>query len=332
MRLFGGDRIQKYMDRFGLEDDEALEAGLLSKTIENAQKKVEGKNFGIRKYVLQYDNVMNKQREIIYSQRRMVLDGEDLKGYIMGMMEELVDGIIDPVTMESRYPEEWDFDAMSVDLCKINPLFKEALVYTDEEKLDLTPESLKEDVKETFRKIYDDKEAEIGAEHMREAERMILLRVVDNRWMDHIDAMDQLKNGIGLRALGQQDPTAAYASEGFAMFDEMVADIREETVKYCYSMTLQTKTERRNAVTISITRKDDYEDEEMEQAAQERRAMARMDRKGKNAGGMPQEAPKEDKKENHTPIRRDHPKIGRNDPCPCGSGKKYKNCHGRFEN
>ena len=332
MRLFGGDRIQKYMDRFGLEDDEALEAGLLSKTIENAQKKVEGKNFGIRKYVLQYDNVMNKQREIIYSQRRMVLDGEDLKGYIMGMMEELVDGIIDPVTMESRYPEEWDFDAMSVDLCKINPLFKEALVYTDEEKLDLTPESLKEDVKETFRKIYDDKEAEIGAEHMREAERMILLRVVDNRWMDHIDAMDQLKNGIGLRALGQQDPTAAYASEGFAMFDEMVADIREETVKYCYSMTLQTKTERRNAVTISITRKDDYEDEEMEQAAQERRAMARMEKKGKNAGGMPQEAPKEDKKENHTPIRRDHPKIGRNDPCPCGSGKKYKNCHGRFEN
>lgn len=332
MRLFGGDRIQKYMDRFGLEDDEALEAGLLSKTIENAQKKVEGKNFGIRKYVLQYDNVMNKQREIIYSQRRMVLDGEDLKGYIMGMMEELVDGIIDPVTMESRYPEEWDFDAMSVDLCKINPLFKEALVYTDEEKLDLTPESLKEDVKETFRKIYDDKEAEIGAEHMREAERMILLRVVDNRWMDHIDAMDQLKNGIGLRALGQQDPTAAYASEGFAMFDEMVADIREETVKYCYSMTLQTKTERRNAVTISITRKDDYEDEEMEQAAQERRAMARMEKKGKNAGGMPQEAPKEEKKENHTPIRRDHPKIGRNDPCPCGSGKKYKNCHGRFEN
>ena len=332
MRLFGGDRIQKYMDRFGLEDDEALEAGLLSRTIENAQKKVEGKNFGIRKYVLQYDNVMNKQREIIYSQRRMVLDGEDLKGYIMGMMDELVDGIIDPVTMESRYPEEWDFDAMSVDLCKINPLFKEALVYTDEEKLDLTPESLKEDVKETFRKIYDDKEAEIGAEHMREAERMILLRVVDNRWMDHIDAMDQLKNGIGLRALGQQDPTAAYASEGFAMFDEMVADIREETVKYCYSMTLQTKTERRNAVTISITRKDDYEDEEMEQAAQERRAMARMEKKGKNAGGMPQEAPKEDKKENHTPIRRDHPKIGRNDPCPCGSGKKYKNCHGRFEN
>ena len=329
MRLFGGDRIQKYMDRFGLEDDEALEAGLLSRTIENAQKKVEGKNFGIRKYVLQYDNVMNKQREIIYSQRRMVLDGEDLKGYIMGMMEELVDSIIDPVTMESRYPEEWDFDAMSVDLCKINPLFKEALVYTDEEKLDLTPETLKEDVKETFRKIYDDKEAEIGAEHMREAERMILLRVVDNRWMDHIDAMDQLKNGIGLRALGQQDPTAAYASEGFAMFDEMVADIREETVKYCYSMTLQTKTERRNAVTISITRKDEYEDEEMEQAAQERRAMARM---AKNGGGMPQEAPKEDKKENHTPIRRDHPKIGRNDPCPCGSGKKYKNCHGRFEN
>ena len=323
MRLFGGERIQRYMEKFGLEDDEALEAGLLSKTIENAQKKVEGKNFGIRKYVLQYDNVMNKQREIIYSQRRMVLDGEDLREYIMGMMEELVDGIIDPVTMESRYPEEWDFDAMSVDLCKINPLFKEALVYTEDEKMNLTPEILKEDVKDTFRKIYEEKEKEIGAEHVREAERMILLRVVDNRWMDHIDAMDQLKNGIGLRALGQQDPTAAYASEGFAMFDEMVADIREETVKYCYSMTLQTNTERKNAVTIAITRKDEYEDEEQQQLAQEKRA--------RGGNGMPPVRPQEEKKENHEPIRRDHPKIGRNDPCPCGSGKKYKNCHGRFE-
>ena len=323
MRLFGGERIQRYMEKFGLEDDEALEAGLLSKTIENAQKKVEGKNFGIRKYVLQYDNVMNKQREIIYSQRRMVLDGEDLREYIMGMMEELVDGIIDPVTMESRYPEEWDFDAMSVDLCKINPLFKEALVYTEDEKMNLTPEILKEDVKDTFRKIYEEKEKEIGAEHVREAERMILLRVVDNRWMDHIDAMDQLKNGIGLRALGQQDPTAAYASEGFAMFDEMVADIREETVKYCYSMTLQTNTERKNAVTIAITRKDEYEDEEQQQLAQEKRA--------RGGNGMPPVRPQEEKKENHEPIRRDHPKIVRNDPCPCGSGKKYKNCHGRFE-
>ncbi|MBR2389366.1 MAG: SEC-C domain-containing protein, partial [Mogibacterium sp.] len=163
----------------------------------------------------------------------------------------------------------------------------------------------------------EEKEAEIGSEQMREVERMILLRVVDNRWMDHIDAMDQLKDGIGLRGIGQQDPAVAYAQEGFAMFDEMVADIREETVKFCYNVTVTTKTERRNVVSGNTSAaKEEYRDDTAAQA------------KAKG-GNMPAAAPKADKTGKQETIRRDMPKVGRNDPCPCGSGKKYKNCCGR---
>lgn len=313
MRLFGGERMQRIVERVGLEDDEALEAGMLSKSIENAQKKVEGKNFGIRKYVLQYDNVMNKQREIIYKQRRMVLDGEDVKGYIMGMLDELIDGIVDPVVMESKFPEEWDLDRIREDLAKITPEFR-GRPYDDDSIRGLDAEILKDDIREEFTGLYAVKEEEVGEERMREVERMILLRVVDNRWMDHIDAMDQLKSGIGLRALGQQDPAVAYATEGFAMFDEMIADIREETVKYCFNVSIETNTERRNVVAVGNSRKDEYEDD--------------TPRPQMNHGG-PAAAPQAHKETVNTPITRDKPKIGRNDPCPCGSGKKYKNCCGK---
>ncbi|MBQ6622126.1 MAG: preprotein translocase subunit SecA [Mogibacterium sp.] len=314
MRLFGGERMQKMVETVGLEDDEAIEAKMLSRSIENAQKKVEGKNFGIRKYVLQYDNVMNKQREIIYGQRRMVLDGENIKEYILNMMRELVDGIVDPVTMESRFAEEWDLDAIYDALDKITPAYRELLpAFTEEDRLDMTADSLKDAIKDAFVKVYDAKEAEVGSERMREVERMVMLRVVDNRWMDHIDAMDQLKSGIGLRAYGQEDPAVAYASEGFAMFDEMVADIREETVKFCYNVTVTTRTERRSVVKTQKSSKEDYVDEE--QAAQHRRG--------------PAAAPKPSDDRKQETVRRDTPKVGRNDPCPCGSGKKYKNCCGR---
>ncbi len=314
MRLFGGERMQKMVETVGLEDDEAIEAKMLSRSIENAQKKVEGKNFGIRKYVLQYDNVMNKQREIIYGQRRMVLDGENIKEYILNMMRELVDGIVDPVTMESRFAEEWDLDAIYDALDKITPAYRELLpAFTEEDRLDMTADSLKDAIKDAFVKVYDAKEAEVGSERMREVERMVMLRVVDNHWMDHIDAMDQLKSGIGLRAYGQEDPAVAYASEGFAMFDEMVADIREETVKFCYNVTVTTRTERRSVVKTQKSSKEDYVDEE--QAAQHRRG--------------PAAAPKPSDDRKQETVRRDTPKVGRNDPCPCGSGKKYKNCCGR---
>ena len=317
MRLFGGDRMQGVLARVGMDEDEPLEAGMLSRSIESAQKKVEGKNFGIRKYVLQYDNVMNKQREIIYGQRRMVLDGEDVSGYIKNMAYELIDGIVDPVLMESKYAEEWDVQRMIDGLAQITPAFKERFTPDEDYIRGLSEEQLKDDIRQIFDELYEEKEAEIGSEQMREVERMILLRVVDNRWMDHIDAMDQLKEGIGLRGIGQQDPAVAYAQEGFAMFDEMIADIREETVKFCYNVTVTTKTERRNVVSGNTSAaKEEYKDD-----------TAAQSRGGK--GSMPSAAPKAEKTGKQETIRRDTPKVGRNDPCPCGSGKKYKNCCGR---
>ena len=316
MRLFGGDRMQRLVDRIGLEEDEAFEAGMLTKTIEGAQKKVEGKNFGIRKYVLQYDNVMNKQREIIYDERRRVLFGEDLKEYIMNMTHTIIDEIVAPVTADSKYPEEWDFQLLANNLRRISPLYHAKTDYTADELGSMTEESLKEELHEGFDRLYDEKEAEIGRENMREIERMILLRVVDNLWMDHIDAMDQLKSGIGLRALGQQDPAAAYAKEGFDMFEQMVAEIQEETVKYCYGVTIETKSERKAVMHAGAATKSEYVDNDAVRVMQ-------------GQGALPDEAqvPQEDSKPQ--PIRRDAPKIGRNDPCPCGSGKKYKNCCGR---
>ena len=314
VRLFGGDRMKKIAEKVGVLDDEAIEAGMLSRSIENAQKKVEGKNFGIRKYVLQYDNVMNKQREIIYSQRSLVLDGENVKDYIINMLHDMIDSTLDPVLLESKYPEEWDIKRAFENLERITPAFRGKINYTEEDIRDLTEDKIREDVKNVFEALYAEKEAEIGEEDMREVERMIMLRVVDNRWMDHIDAMDQLKSGIGLRGLGQQDPAVAYAEEGFSMFDEMIADIREETVHFCYNVSVETRTERREASKEESAEKEEYD---------EAKAM-------RNAGGeMPEEQTKESKAgANHT-FRRDKPKVGRNDPCPCGSGKKYKNCCGK---
>ncbi len=321
MRLFGGERMQSMVARMGLAEDEAIEAGMLSRSIEGAQKKVEGRNFGIRKYVLQYDNVMNKQREIIYDQRRKVLFGEDLRDYIMGMTRDLIDHTVDPITVDSKFSEDWDFVTLNKNLKRIVRAYKGRTEYDTDELLDMTDESLRQSIYDEFEEMYRDKEKEVGEEIMREAERMILLRVVDNLWMDQIDAMDQLKEGIGLRALGQQDPVAAYAKEGFDMFDAMVGEIREETVSYCYGVTVETETTRRNVMEIGAESKAEDVDAGILQA---------MD--GGAGGQMPQqdmEVP--DREMKQETVRRTQPKIGRNDPCPCGSGKKYKNCHGKID-
>ena len=311
MRLFGGERIQGLVERLGVEESEAIEAGMLTKSIENAQKKVEGRNFSIRKYVLQYDNVMNKQREVIYNERRRVLFGEDLREYIKNMVAELVDECVDPITVASKYAEEWDLAALYTMLAKICPAFP-PFKYSEDDILELTVDSLKEEILEKFEKLYVDKENEIGADKMREIERMILIRVVDNKWMDHIDAMDQLKGGIGLRALGQQDPAAAYANEGFDMFELMVQSIKEETVKFCYNVTVQTTTQRKQVMGGGVGRKDDFDGGGAD-AAEDEIDMPRRTH-------VP---PREKKQETY---KRDGAKIGRNDLCPCGSGKKYKNC------
>ena len=309
MRLFGGERMQKFVDKMGLEEDEPIEAGMLTKSIENAQKKVEGRNFGICKYVLQYDNVMNKQREIIYGERRRVLFGEDLREYIMGMTHTLIDNAVEQATVASKFPEEWDFEAMNKSLRRITPMFVPKEEYSADELAVMTEDSLKEDLYAEFENLYVKKEEEIGIDRMREVERMILLRVVDNLWMDHIDAMDQLREGIGLRALGQQDPVAAYAKEGFDMFDAMIGEITAETVSYCYSVTLETNAERHAVAEISGERKDEYIDDRSD------------------LQGAPQEENMIPERENKpVTYKRERPKVGRNDPCPCGSGKKYKNC------
>lgn len=313
MRLFGGEKMQNVVKRLGVGEDEPIEAGMITRSIEGAQKKVEGRNFSIRKYVLQYDNVMNKQREIIYGERRKVLFGEDLRDDITSMTHELIDECVEPITIASRFSEEWDFDTLNEGLKKISPDFR-PLAYNEDELRDLSPEGLKQNIYNIFEELYQAKEAEIGVEKLREIERMILIRVVDNKWMDHIDAMDQLKSGIGLRALGQQDPAAAYAQEGFDMFELMVQSIKEETVKFCYSVTVQTTTQRRDILGTGQERKDEFVDEGPVMVED---------------GEMPEEAAVPEREKKQEPYRREHPKIGRNDPCPCGSGKKYKNCCGK---
>ncbi|MBR2619227.1 MAG: preprotein translocase subunit SecA, partial [Firmicutes bacterium] len=313
MRLFGGERMQAMVQRLGVEEDEAIEAGMITKQIENAQKKVEGKNFSIRKYVLQYDNVMNKQREIIYGERKRVLFGEDLREDVTSMTRQLIDEVVDPVVIASKFPEEWDFETINKGLKKITPDFK-ALTFTEEDFADMDEENLKARLYDNFEQIYQKKEEEIGIEQLREVERMILIRVVDNKWMDHIDAMDQLKSGIGLRGLGGQDPAGAYAQEGFDMFELMVNSIKEDFVKACYNVTVQTSAERKNVMGSGEGHKDEFADEPM------------------MAGDMPeqQQIPERERRKPET-VRRDAPKVGRNDPCPCGSGKKYKHCCGRNE-
>ena len=316
MRLFGGERIQGVMNKFGMQE-EALAAGMLSKTIESAQKKVESRNFEIRKYVLQYDNVMNKQREVIYDQRRKVLFGDDIKSYITEMMEDLIHSIVVPITVGSKFAEEWDFDLMNKNLKRLTDRFT-GMKYDEAGIQQLTPDKLEEDVVAEFNRLYDEKEAEIGAPQMREVEKMILLRVVDNRWMDHIDAMDDLKQGIGLRSLGHIDPAIAYSNEGFDMFEEMIGDIKEETVRYCFGVTVNTRTQRKQVISGGQNRKEDFEDSEMN--------VRSGPSVGSGSGQMPQAAPKPEDARKPETFRREQPKIGRNDPCPCGSGKKYKNC------
>ncbi|HZX21509.1 MAG TPA: preprotein translocase subunit SecA [Clostridia bacterium] len=288
MRIFGGDRMLGLVDRMGLGEDEVIEHRLLTNSIENAQKKVEGKNFGIRKHVLQYDDVMNKQREVIYGERRKVLEGENMRDHIFGLIDNIIDRAIEIYTADARYPEEWDLNGLRDYLGNIF-LPTSISCVTDVENL--TIETLKQQIADVANNIYETKEQDIGLERMREIERIILLQVVDMKWMDHIDAMDQLRQGIGLRAIGQEDPVRAYQMEGFDMFQDMVNSIQEDTVRYLFSIEKEVIVEKKQVA-----------------------KPAEAGLEGENAG--------------NTPIRKKD-KVGRNDPCPCGSGKKYKKCCGK---
>ncbi|MBQ8589355.1 MAG: preprotein translocase subunit SecA [Firmicutes bacterium] len=330
MRLFGGERMQNIVTKMGVAEDEPIEAGMLTKSIEGAQKKVEGRNFSIRKYVLQYDNVMNRQREIIYGERRRVLDGEDLRQYIMNMAEGLAGKHIDYCVNSSKFAEEWDIDELNRNLHRLCGTLK-PLRYTEEEKQSLTAEQLREDVLARFESAYAQKEKEVGEERMRELERMVLLRVVDNKWMDHIDAMDQLKTGINLRSIGQQDPAAAYASEGFDMFDLMIKSIQEDTVRFCFNVTVQTDSRRRQIIAMGTDVKRDATGAGMSTGSEAAQAAGQVmgNRPAAQAGpGMPQAVNVPPREGKAMPVKKEAT-VGRNDPCPCGSGKKYKKCCGR---
>lgn len=289
MRLFAGDRIKGIIDGMNMPEDEPLEHALLTKTIEGAQKKVEGNNFSIRKHVLQYDDVMNKQREIMYGERRKVLEGENLKDHIQEMVRGLVVDNVELYTRGEKYPEQWDFEGLETYLVKQFGFRQGIFAGMDIESL--TKEDLIDRIMKKSEEAYKVKEAEFGEDQFREIERVVLLQVVDRKWMDHIDAMDQLRQGIGLRAYGQQDPVRAYQIEGFDMFEEMTRSIWEDTVGLLYHVVKNENMERRRV-------------------AQPVNAVA--------PGQQP---------ENRTVVNKEK-KIGRNDPCPCGSGKKYKKCHG----
>ncbi len=289
MRLFGGERMQRFAG-MGASEDEPIEARLLSAAIERAQKKVESNNFAMRKRVLDYDDVMNVQRETIYGERNRVLDGENMKEYIQSMVQEVIETAVDNFCAEGVDPEHWGLEGL---FAYLNNLYLPKGILAIGRVSDLTKDGLKQKLLQIARDLYEKKEQELGSEVMRELERVVLLKVVDTKWMDHIDAMDQLKQGIGIRAFGNEDPVRAYSNEGYEMFNEMNQSIKEETFRLIYHLVPATHMQR-------------------ERVAQPLR----------ESGGAPEEAVQQ-------PIRRKKKKIGRNDPCPCGSGKKYKYCHGR---
>ena len=290
MRLFGSDRIKGIVSSLGMEEDQPIEHKLLSGQIEQAQKRVEGNNFDIRRNVLQYDDVMNTQREIIYKQRRSVLEGENLRDSIMDMVSTLIDSAVDTYAGDASHPGDWNWKGLLTYLGKI--CIPPGTFNTDDEQIyDLTRPTAKEELMKIAEKVYRRQEEVNGNERMREVERVITLRVVDQKWMDHIDAMDQLRQGIGLRAYGQRDPVQEYKLEGYEMFEEMVKNIQEEVVTLLFHVRVQSNVPKREKVAEPI------------------------------AATHGEDGPKK-------PAVNRNRKIGRNDPCPCGSGKKYKNCCG----
>ncbi len=299
MKIFGGETITKLYDTLGADENMPIESKLISNSVESAQRRVEGRNFSIRKNVLNYDDVMNTQREIIYKQRREILDGEDLKGNVLGMIKSLIEDIATPYFADEHINKEGLLQELNANL-----------TITELNSLQKPDVHLKEVIEEAVEKataIYEERENEIGSEELRELERVVTLKVVDEKWMDHIDNMDELKDGIGLRAYGQKDPVVQYRIEGFDMFDQMVLDIKTDVVKFLMHARKREGDIKREE-TVKITGE-----------GLQNSAINNLD------GTM---APKTSTPQNQTVINNE-PRIGRNDPCLCGSGKKYKNCCGK---
>lgn len=288
MRLFGSERMMKVFTTLGVAENEQIEHKMLSNAIETAQKRIESNNYGIRKNLLEYDQVNNEQREIIYKERRRVLDGENMRDAIYKMITDTVDNAVDMCINEDNDSSEWDLGELNSVLLPIIPL--EPL--TEERVKGLKKNECKQKLKEEAVKLYEMKEAEFPeAEQLRELERVILLKIIDRKWMDHIDDMDQLRQGVGLQAYGQKDPKVEYKMAAYEMFDEMTASIQQDTLRLLYHVRIEQKVEREQVAQVTGTNKDDS-------------------------------GPKK-------PVQRTAEKVYPNDPCPCGSGKKYKQCCGR---
>lgn len=294
MRLFGGDRFKNAIDMMKMPEGDSIKSPVLTRLIESAQRKVEGNNYGIRKHVLKYDDVMNKQREVIYAERKKLLEGADFRDNITAMIKDVIAGFVNTMTFEKEDCGDWDFKSLFMHLKAIFDIDMEDIDGLNTK--DILKDELIDMLTEHALKKYEAKENEFTPEKFREIERIVLLQVVDDKWMDHIDAMDQLKQGIGLRSMAQEDPARAYAIEGFDMFEAMNEAIKEDTLRILFHVEDPNKVKRREQ---NKNIKEGFE--------------------GDNAG------------EKKKPYVRKTKKVGRNDPCPCGSGKKYKNCCGRNE-
>lgn len=297
LRLFGSDNIAHIMDRLGMGEDDPIEHKLITRSIENAQKKVEGRNFDMRKHVLEYDDVMNQQREVIYGERRKVLLGDNLREHILGMLGGIIEAQMNQYANEKLYPEEWSLENLITDAEGIYaPKGRMKL----EELDDMSRDELQDFLNQVAEESYTQREQLFGEDNMRELEKIIMLRVVDNRWMEHLDRMDMLREGIGLLAYGQRQPLVEYKIRGHEMFNQMIASIQNDIASLIFRVNIITREQQ----------------EAMERENQQRMAAAKA-----NHGDDFQENVKQ-------PVKNGE-KIGRNDPCPCGSGKKYKNCCGK---
>ena len=289
MRLFGSQNLMNVFNSLGMPEGEQIQHRMLNKAIERAQMKIENNNYGIRKNLLEYDIINNQQREIIYAERRKVLDGESMRDTIYGMIDEVIEKYVGRTIGDDQIPEDWDLGELNMNLLPIIPF--EPIRFDPERDKNLNKAGLLQNLKEEALRIYESKEAEFPEpEQIREIERVILLKVTDQHWMNHIDDMDQLRQGIGLQAYGQRDPVTEYRFRGYDMFEEMTQSIREETVKALMHVRIEQKVEREQVAKETGTNKDDSA---------------------------------------NAPVQRKTEKVGRNDPCPCGSGKKYKYCCGK---
>jgi preprotein translocase subunit SecA len=302
LRIFGSGRITGIMDKLGMEEDEPIEHTMISRAIENAQRKVEGHNFEIRKHLLEYDDVMNKQREVIYQQRRDVLAGEEVTQVIEDMIDDLVDLVTDEFFQERVESAEWDWEGFKT---RMGELFHNVPAWPEAELQDLKRDSFREKIHQFVKQAYRNQEESNGADAQRQIERLILLQIVDSHWKDHLLSMDHLKEGIGLRGYGQKNPLNEYKREGFNLFGAMVERVKLQTVS--------------NLMRVRVVNQEEVARLEEEQRRRREEAQLRMNRLS-GGEGAPQQA---------QPVRRDGDKIGRNALCPCGSGKKYKRCCGK---